>query len=195
MSDRLLMPTFLCPKPWEEMTGDETTRFCSYCQKHVHNLVTLSTQDRLALLSSPAGSICARYRVAIRRPAKGKKESYMRHMLKYGATVALSGSVLLVLWEMYEQGNRPAYYRASGGSNGSSTTICEWPEELYKEREVVTLGIMTSLEEPMNPTSATEASQVDRVDLKLDPVTIDQLFEEAKVRSFGVLPAVRLESR
>lgn len=191
MNDRLLLPTFFCPKPWEEMTGDGTTRFCSYCQKHVHNLATLSTQDRLALLTSPAGSICARYRVAIRRPAKGKEESYMRHMLKYGASVALSGSVLLVLWEMQAQGNRPAYYRASGGADSSWTTVCGWPEELYEEREIVTLGIMMPLAEPTKPNSTAESSQVSHVDLQFDPVAINQLFEEARLRYLESLTKAR----
>jgi hypothetical protein len=195
MNDRLLLPTFFCPKPWEDMAGNEATRFCSYCRKHVHNLTALSTQDRLALLSSPAGSICARYRVAIRRPAKGKEESYMRHMLKYGAGVALSGSVLLVLWEMHEQGNRPAYYRASGGSDDSWTTLCEWPEELYEERELVTLGIMEPVKAPMKPRPEIGSSQFDHVDLKLDPVAVNQLFEEAKLHNLESLTKTTPDKR
>src|SRR5882672_9516006 len=96
----LLVPTLLCPKAWESMSGNEATRFCTYCKKHVHNLEAMSVSDRLALLSSPAASICARYKVAIRRPVKGKKESYIRHVLKYGAGVALTSSALLVLCEL-----------------------------------------------------------------------------------------------
>src|SRR5207244_2805169 len=98
--DPLLIPTFFCPKAWEGMTGNEATRHCSYCNKHVHNLDALSVSERLALLSSPAAQVCARYRVAIRRPVKGREKSYYRHLLKYGAGVALSGSVFLVLWEI-----------------------------------------------------------------------------------------------
>ena len=195
MNDRLLLPTFFCPKSWEDMIGNETSRFCSYCKKHVHNLAALSAQERLALLTSPAGSICARYRVAIRRPATGKEESYVRHMLKYGAGVALSGSVLLVLWEMHEQSSRCPYYRASSGPNGAWTTGCAWPEELYEEREVVTLGIMEPLREPKNPGSASDSDQVAHVDLKLDPVAVDRLFEEARLRYSDSLPNARPEKR
>jgi hypothetical protein len=96
-----------------------------------------------------------------------------------------------MLWEMHEQGNRSVYYRASGGPNGSWTTGCEWPEELYEEREVITLGIMVPLEEPMNSCSANESSRVDHVDLKLDPVAVNQLFEEARLRYLEALANTR----
>src|SRR4051794_3915674 len=107
----LLIPTLLCPKSWESMSGDENQRFCSYCKKHVHNLAALSVSERLALLSSPASSICSRYHVALRRPTKGNEDSYYRHLAKYGAGVALTGSVLLVLWEMQGRAEPERFYR------------------------------------------------------------------------------------
>src|SRR3954462_8006020 len=105
----LLVPTFFCPKPWEGMSGNETQRFCRYCKKHVHNLEALPVKERLALLASPAASICSRYQLAIRRPAKGHEESYRMHLLKHGAGVVLIGSVLLVLWEMHAQAAKETY--------------------------------------------------------------------------------------
>src|SRR3954468_16331618 len=87
----MLIPALFCPKPWEGMNGDETQRYCSYCKKHVHNLQGMPLSERLALLTSPAGSLCGRYQIAIRRAAKGKEDLYRQHLLKYGACVALTG--------------------------------------------------------------------------------------------------------
>ena len=105
--DSLLIPTFFCPKAWEGMAGNEATRFCSYCNKHVHNLDALSVSERFALHSSPAASICSRYKVALRRAKPGKRESYERHLLKYGVGVAVAGSTMLSFWEMYARSHRP----------------------------------------------------------------------------------------
>ena len=187
----MLIPTLLCPKAWEGMSGNETTRFCSYCKKHVHNLEAMTVSERLALLSSPAASICARYKVAIRRPAKGKKESYMRHLLKYGAGVALTSSVLVVLWEMYAENEKRIFYRAVAGrphEYAYSHTGCGWPiddppEVFYEEYEVVTLGITIPFPDPAKairarPGGPTQASP--HIDLDLDPVEINKLLQPAR---------------
>ena len=189
MTDRLLLPTFFCPKPWEGMSGDQTTRFCSYCRKHVHNLEAMSAGERLALLSSPAGSICARYRIAIRRPAKGKEESYARHLLKYGAGVAVAGSVLLTFWEMHERDGRGKFYRLDDGHGNGH----EMPGDLYEERSGVTLGMMvaTEIEPPPSDTLAPEASDPPPpIDVKLDPLPLHQL--ENPLRPEKLAPKVAI---
>ncbi len=137
----LLIPTLLCPKPWESMSGNETQRFCTYCKKHVHNLETMSVSERLALLSSPAASICSRYRVAIRRPAKGKEEAYYLHQAKHGAGVAVVGSALLVLWEMHGEAEKERFYRAAAPhASPNGTIVWEMPKEHYCQHEVVLRG-------------------------------------------------------
>lgn len=176
------IPTFFCPKPWENMSGDETSRFCTYCQKHVHNLEALSVSERWALLSSPAASICSRYRIAIRRPARGKEESYLRHLLKYGAGVAVTGSVLLVLWEMpgqTDKSDQRRHYRAGAPVAGAN---CEMPDYLYEEHTSVTLGMIALPPQPPVEieTETAEIRPVQQIDIKLDPVEIDKLLNQIK---------------
>ena len=185
----LLIPTLLCPKSWETMSGDETQRFCSYCKKHVHNLAALSVSERLALLSSPAASICSRYQVAIRRPAKGKEASYYRHLLKYGAGVALTGSVLLVLWEMHNQAEKECYYRAAGMVH---STHCIMPGDYYEEHQVVLLGKIAMPETFPNGTEITAPppdSPPEHIDLKLDLKEIDRLINQTKAVKFKAASA------
>ncbi len=173
----LLIPTLLCPKAWETMSGDETRRFCTYCKKHVHNLEALSVRERLALLSSPAASICSRYKVAIRRPARGKEESYLRHLVKYGAGVALTGSVLLVLWEMHDQAKKQVYYRTA-----ASRSHCAMPGEFFEEHAVHLLGDIMVAPTPGNEeVPGPDEPEVPRqVDLKLDPAGIDRLLNQTR---------------
>jgi len=176
----LLIPTLLCPKSWESMSGDESRRFCSYCKQHVHNLAALTAQERLNLLASPAASICSRYQLAIRRPAKGKKESYLRHLAKYGAGVAITGSVLLVLWEMEERAEGQKFYRTAAAL--PTPTHRAMPGDYYEEHRVYALGdVALPAKRPAKIEPGTpESSPSDHVDLKLDPAEIDRLIKEAK---------------
>lgn len=175
----LLIPTLLCPKSWESMSGNEAQRFCTYCKKHVHNLVALTAAERVALLTSPAASICSRYRVAIRRPVKGKEVSYERHLLKHGVDVAAAGSVLLVLWEIHERESTQRYYRA-GGALCSPT--CDMPEDLYHEHQVFFVGDIVPPREvgKILTDDIRSSTPPDHIDLQLDPVAIDRLIELAK---------------
>jgi len=167
----LLVPTLLCPKAWENMAGGETRRFCTYCKKHVHNLEALSVSERLALLSSPAASICSRYRVAIRRPAKGKKRSYLRHLAKYGAGVALTGTVVLVFWEMHDEAEKQKYYRAAA-LHGRGRAM---PPGFYVEHQTHLLGEAVFVERPKDgkPRGAMSPDPAPPLELTLAPAQID----------------------
>ena len=168
----LLIPTLLCPKSWEGMSGSDTQRFCTYCKKNVHNLEALSLRDRLALLASPAASICSRYQVAIRRPVRGKENAYLRHLARCGAGVAITGTALLVLWEMHGQDEKERYYRAV--ANG---TDCGMPRNLYREHRAVVLGEMAlPVKQPDKRQSAeTDPLLAPHLDLKIDPSEIARL--------------------
>ena len=56
--DRLQL-SFRCPADWEAMEGDETKRFCSHCQKHVHNLSAM-TREEAEAVATRSGEICVR---------------------------------------------------------------------------------------------------------------------------------------
>ncbi len=185
----LLIPTFLCPKPWEGMSGNEATRFCTYCKKHVHNLNALSASERLALLSSPAASICSRYKVAIRRPAKGQAESYHRHLLKYGTGVALTGAVLAVLWEWQGQDEQQRYYKAAGISPAEQGM----PRHFYYEHQVVAMGVLAPLPDEEIPTAPSDLNEKTMPVVKLESTAVDRLIEQSKPQFTKEKPVVELK--
>jgi hypothetical protein len=163
------------------MSGDETRRFCSYCQKHVHNLDALSVSERLALLSSPAASICSRYKIAIRRPVKGKESSYYRHLAKCGVGVALTGSVLLVLWEMQGRTEREKFYRTAAYRGN---VHAEMPNDLFHHHEAMVLG-MPVLRDDLEAAKTNDAESnapAQHLDLKLDPAEIDRLIDHSQFK-------------
>ncbi len=193
--DNMLIPTLLCPKSWEGMSGNETSRFCSYCKKNVHNLEAMTVSERLKLLSSPAASFCARYKIAIRRPVKGKEESYRRRILKCGAGVAaLTGSVLLVFWEMHDERAKRTFYRAAAGLPGVGCLI---PADLYEECQFMIMGELAIAPHtlPKLPNPANDETLPPHVDLNLDPVDINRLIEAAQTRRLPQPPVVSLKTK
>jgi hypothetical protein len=50
-----------CRAPWDQMTGNDRARFCSYCQKNVYNLSALSRAEITALIQEKEGKLCARF--------------------------------------------------------------------------------------------------------------------------------------
>lgn len=185
----LLLPTLLCPKSWENMSGGHARRFCTHCQKHVHNLEALSVEERLALLTSPAASVCSRYQAAIRRPAKGKEEAYWKHLMKYGAGVAVAGSVLLVLWEMQDPETAARDYRALTSALG----LRPMPQDLYVERRVHLTGeVMLPTERRIPPNAAVSgARDPNRMEAKFDAAVIDKLIEHQNPAVSAVAPPGR----
>src|SRR5436190_418786 len=49
-----------CAESWQAMSGDERNRFCSRCQKHVHDLSALEEREIEALIEATQGRFCAR---------------------------------------------------------------------------------------------------------------------------------------
>ncbi len=50
-----------CDKKWDEMDGDDQKRFCSGCQKNVHNISAMPRREARRLVAQNAGKICIRY--------------------------------------------------------------------------------------------------------------------------------------
>lgn len=58
--------SFVCPLPWQNMNGDERSKFCSQCGHHISNISLLSHQERLALLERARVSrVCGTYYVRL----------------------------------------------------------------------------------------------------------------------------------
>jgi len=53
-----------CPADWQSMAGDERTRFCEGCGRHVHNLSAMTAGEAERLVCEAAGRLCVRYTVA-----------------------------------------------------------------------------------------------------------------------------------
>jgi hypothetical protein len=47
-----------CPVPWDDMKGDDRTRFCGQCEKNVHNLSGMSRDEAEGFLRGLAGEAC-----------------------------------------------------------------------------------------------------------------------------------------
>ncbi|MCG3130137.1 MAG: hypothetical protein FLDDKLPJ_00885 [Phycisphaerae bacterium] len=50
-----------CPASWENMTGDDRSRFCGQCNLHVYNLSDMTRDEAESLLRQREGRLCVRY--------------------------------------------------------------------------------------------------------------------------------------
>lgn len=50
-----------CHADWNAMTGDEQTRFCDKCSKHVYNISAMTTEQAESLIRAKEGNLCIRY--------------------------------------------------------------------------------------------------------------------------------------
>lgn len=50
-----------CTANWESMSGDERTRFCGGCRKHVYNISAMSRGEAEELVQRTEGKICVRF--------------------------------------------------------------------------------------------------------------------------------------
>jgi hypothetical protein len=50
-----------CPKSWEAMAGDERSRFCQGCGRHVVNLSAMTRSEAERVVCEAAGRLCVRF--------------------------------------------------------------------------------------------------------------------------------------
>ena len=50
-----------CHVSWDEMKGDDRTRFCGQCKLHVYNLSEMPREDAEALIAKREGRTCVRF--------------------------------------------------------------------------------------------------------------------------------------
>lgn len=50
-----------CSAAWEQMMGDERTRFCGQCQLNVYNLSGMTRQEAVRLIANREGRLCVRF--------------------------------------------------------------------------------------------------------------------------------------
>jgi hypothetical protein len=49
-----------CPKTWSELAGDDKKRFCSKCEKHVHNGEAMTHSEVVRIVHEGQGKVCMR---------------------------------------------------------------------------------------------------------------------------------------
>lgn len=92
-----------CTAEWDSMAGNEQVRFCTHCEKSVHNLSAMTRKDALRLVRDSAGGLCVRFHSApsgrtLHEPAT-KLHLITRRASKmaagaFGAAIALGSTVL-----------------------------------------------------------------------------------------------------
>jgi hypothetical protein len=50
-----------CNASWNDMEGDDRTRFCEQCSKHVYNLSGMTREEAVNLIHDRSGSVCVRF--------------------------------------------------------------------------------------------------------------------------------------
>lgn len=50
-----------CHEKWDDMVGDDTSRFCLKCEKNVYDLSSMTKEAAEALIAAKEGSLCARF--------------------------------------------------------------------------------------------------------------------------------------
>ena len=54
-----------CAVAWASMRGNDRSRFCSQCRKHVHNISGMTRDEAVSLIQGAVGEVCVRF---YRRP-------------------------------------------------------------------------------------------------------------------------------
>jgi hypothetical protein len=49
-----------CPMKWDDMDGDNRSRYCTACGKHVHDLTAVTPEVAAGLITFQGGHLCAR---------------------------------------------------------------------------------------------------------------------------------------
>ena len=96
-----------CPVPWETMKdgdGASATRFCEHCNRHVHDLTSMTRADAVDLICKNAGELCVRFTrdedgvVKTLDYAPAKRGSGLRKWLCLSAILGIAGGVANYMW-------------------------------------------------------------------------------------------------
>lgn len=114
-----------CTAEWDSMSGGEQARFCTHCEKSVHNLSAMTRKDALRLVRDGAGGVCVRfYTDSSGRTVHANERALYRITRRasrlaagaFGAAVALAASVSA---QTNEGRQEPAAYRLDARSAAS----------------------------------------------------------------------------
>ena len=86
-----------CTEDWDTMTGNDSIRFCSHCQRSVHDLSQLNRKQIRRLILKSKGRLCIRYSAVNPRPivSSGRVLYKIRRRTSILAASAFSASLSL----------------------------------------------------------------------------------------------------
>lgn len=151
-----------CHVPWDEMEGDDRSRYCGHCRKNVFNIAAMAREEATRLIAEREGGLCVRlYRrhdgtiltsdcpVGIR---------LLRQRIARAAAAIAAVFVALVTGTLFGS-------RAPGGSKcslgGPASTFSGWMQrghDQFLTGDVMIMGAMTlpQPQPPVNPIIDTE---------------------------------------
>ena len=92
-----------CEADWDSMAGNEEVRFCTHCDKSVHNVSAMTRKDALRFVRANAGGVCVRFYSAPSGRTLHANEGRLHRITRrasrvaagaFGAAVALGSTVL-----------------------------------------------------------------------------------------------------
>jgi hypothetical protein len=103
-----------CHARWEDMKGDDRSRFCSRCSKHVYNFSTMSADEVAELVRAKEGNLCGRFyrrkdgtMLTANCPVGARSYSRRLQLLVGTAVGMIFTSLGLAEWSRWEIGSRP----------------------------------------------------------------------------------------
>jgi hypothetical protein len=92
-----------CEADWDSMAGNDEVRFCTHCEKSVHNVSAMTRKDAMRFVRANAGGVCVRFYSDPAGRTLHSNESTLHRITRrasfaaagaFGAVVALGSSVL-----------------------------------------------------------------------------------------------------
>jgi ankyrin repeat protein len=92
-----------CEADWDSMAGNDEVRFCTHCEKSVHNVSAMTRKDAMRFVRANEGGVCVRFYSAPSGRTLHANEGRLHHITRraskvaagtFGAVVALGSSVL-----------------------------------------------------------------------------------------------------
>ncbi len=127
-----------CPMKWDDMDGDDNSRYCTACGKHVHDLTAVSPEDAAGLVQNGGDDLCVRLylhdndtvatsapRDVLKRPARRLQFTIRSIMGVIGSVAAAFGIARLIDDHMPPPAFPPPPTSMQGGMRPLSSVLDE----------------------------------------------------------------------
>src|SRR5215204_3706184 len=97
----------LCTENWDEMTGNDSVRFCSHCSKDVNDISTMTRKEARRFVRRSRGRICVRYRTDPKTNGPIFADR-VANLARHGVAAGVLSASLLTASAAYAQGEAVA---------------------------------------------------------------------------------------